>query len=259
MIKIILFDLDDTLIDHKGAEQKALLLIYNRYFRAITSAEKFKDAWLKITKKNWELFEKHQLTFKQQQQQRVIDVWLAFGKEVSAARAGEIFNQYLSEYEKAWKPFKGIINLLKLIRVPLGIVSNGNLKQQLKKLKKAKLLEFFNKKYIFTSEDVGFSKPDSRLFSFARKKLRLKSAEILYVGDKFHHDIEPAIKAGWHTIWIDHHNPGGSHQGRERLSGTAELKSAIREYGNNLLNGSAHPDSCKANRKNIGGASAKKQ
>lgn len=57
MIEIVLFDIDDTLVDHSGAEGKAVQGIGRSFFPNVDPGS-FEAVWLGKTKANWELFRK---------------------------------------------------------------------------------------------------------------------------------------------------------------------------------------------------------
>ena len=71
MIQIILFDVDNTLIDHTAAEKKAVSWIYDKYLKQTASFTNFRNTWIEKRKKNWKLFEQKKLTFTKQQTQRI--------------------------------------------------------------------------------------------------------------------------------------------------------------------------------------------
>jgi putative hydrolase of the HAD superfamily len=54
-----------------------------------------------------------------------------------------------------------------------------------------------------TSEDVGYTKPDSRMFADAIKKLRASDIgpdKTLMIGDRYRHDVEGAAEAGLTSV-----------------------------------------------------------
>jgi FMN phosphatase YigB (HAD superfamily) len=104
MIKIILFDIDNTLIDHTSAEKKAILEIHDKYFKEQISQDHFKKLWMEKTKKNWKLFEEQRLTFKQQQEQRIIDIWNYSMRESSRELKQEIQTSENNELHSEFKP-----------------------------------------------------------------------------------------------------------------------------------------------------------
>src|SRR5262249_21140873 len=60
---------------------------------------------------------------------------------------------------------------------------------------------------VITAEDVGAYKPDPRNFEFAlaaiQREFQIDRREILHVAQSIFHDIVPAKKAGWTTMWIN--------------------------------------------------------
>lgn len=79
------------------------------------------------------------------------------------------------------------------------LVSNfyGNIRTVLKEFK---LDVYF--KDIVESAEVGIRKPDPRIWEIGVERLGLKPEEVVVVGDSFYKDVEPAIKAGCHTVWF---------------------------------------------------------
>jgi len=233
MIKIILFDIDNTLIDHIAAEKKAVSWIYDKYLKQTASFTNFRNTWIEKRKKNWKLFEQKKLTFTKQQTQRIQDVWESLGKDINEKNAKNIFVEYLIQYEKSWQAFPEVKVLLSSLK-NVGIVSNGNLAQQIKKLQTTNLLQFFDTKNIFTSGEIGIAKPEQKLFFYIKEKLKLKNNEILYVGDKLEYDIKPALKAGWNAIWIDHYDIA-KNTNYKKVSNIIELTLILKKYGNNIF------------------------
>jgi 2-haloacid dehalogenase len=68
-------------------------------------------------------------------------------------------------------------------------------------LKKIGLLKYFNK--VFSSEDLGYEKPQKRFFESIRLQLQTNSEEIIMIGNSCKKDIEGAAKDGWFTIWFN--------------------------------------------------------
>jgi putative hydrolase of the HAD superfamily len=54
----------------------------------------------------------------------------------------------------------------------------------------------------FVSSEVGFPKPDRRLFTAIERELGLPPEELLLVGDDWTNDIEGARAAGWRAVWL---------------------------------------------------------
>lgn len=209
-IKTIFFDIDNTLLDHKGAEQKALFKIREKYFPDVSENE-FETVWITETKKNWKLFEEKKLTFEKQRTQRITDVWIKFGKKITKKGVQKIFSEYLKFYEDSWKSFPKVIETLSSILnsgLKIGIISNGDRNQQMKKLQQINVYSLIQKDLLITSGDLKVSKPNTEIFIFAQKISKNKPEEIMMVGDTLEQDIEPATKLGWKTFHIDHSGNG---------------------------------------------------
>lgn len=56
--------------------------------------------------------------------------------------------------------------------------------------------------------EVGFSKPDIRIYELALEKLSLQSDEVWMVGDNLVWDIEAPQKLGIYSVWNDFKQEG---------------------------------------------------
>ncbi|HNY23457.1 MAG: YjjG family noncanonical pyrimidine nucleotidase [Bacteroidales bacterium] len=73
----------------------------------------------------------------------------------------------------------------------MALLTNGFKQVQYSKIKSSGLDRFFNKR-IFISEEVGYHKPNPRMFIAALTAINGKKEETLMVGDNFVNDIEGA-------------------------------------------------------------------
>jgi putative hydrolase of the HAD superfamily len=108
-------------------------------------------------------------------------------------------------------------------RYRLAILTNGDSVSQRGKLKTFPHLNWFE--IVMVAGDYPWAKPDVRIFELLCEKLKVKPDEVVFVGDTIDSDIVGAKKAGMRTIWI---------QGNEQLK--SDLPD-IRLYRlNDLLN-----------------------
>ena len=203
-ILTVFFDLDDTLIDHKGAERKALFSIKEKYFSSIADGE-FEKIWVEKTQKNWRLFTEKKIGFEEQRNNRIRDVWNHFDNVITESTARAIFLEYLVFYEQHWTVFPDVVDTLKNLKEKcrLGIITNGNTQQQLKKLAYVNILDFFEKNLIIISEEVKISKPSIEIFKLAEERANTVGGNNLIIGDNYSTDIEPALSVGWNALLID--------------------------------------------------------
>ena len=87
----------------------------------------------------------------------------------------------------------------------LGVISNGLTIKQWEKLIRLNLHHFFDE--IITSEEVGFEKPNKRIFEEALNKMKCKAGKSIMVGNKYEVDIEGAIGAGMSAILVNSNIP----------------------------------------------------
>ena len=88
----------------------------------------------------------------------------------------------------------------------LAILTNGQNEHQRNKLRTLRIFEFVEYDHIFTSEELGYAKPDSRCFLECMKRMREKPEDWYYVGDNYINDMEGAKKIGMHTIHFNRHH-----------------------------------------------------
>lgn len=86
--------------------------------------------------------------------------------------------------EKKVKPIKGAIKVINQLKkhYTLGIISSKNKRIMIPHVKQLKLKKS-DFKFIFSKDDVRYHKPDPRVFNKPLRILKQKPSEILYVGD----------------------------------------------------------------------------
>ncbi|MBP8299172.1 MAG: HAD-IA family hydrolase [Planctomycetes bacterium] len=83
-----------------------------------------------------------------------------------------------------------------------GIISAGITIKQAEKLVRLEVLEFLTPSAIFFTDQVGFSKPNPKLYRRVLQRMKLSPGRCLYVGDNPTHDIDPCNREGWSTVRI---------------------------------------------------------
>jgi putative hydrolase of the HAD superfamily len=119
-----------------------------------------------------------------------------------------------------WERFSDTDIVTKL-NVPIGIISNFN--SSLSTLLKQHFGDVFSR--IVVSEDVGYAKPDYRIFKEAIDSIDFDSKEIIYVGDSYSLDIFPLEEMGVKALLID--RDGVYPYCNMKISNLAELLSYV--------------------------------
>src|SRR5437879_703153 len=74
------------------------------------------------------------------------------------------------------------------------------------------------------SDEVGYGKPDPRIFLTAAERLGLEPSDILHVGDNIENDVRGAQRAGMKTLLFEYEVPSGF---REQPSLLALTRAAV--------------------------------
>lgn len=220
---MIFFDIDGTLIDHKKAEKLGVNGFYSKYKEYFDITEElFYLEWCKISDIHFRRFLNGELSFSQQRIERIKDVFKIFDKDISNDDALEKFKDYINLYEKNLQPFDDVIESLNLIKGHrLGIISNGDLNQQLMKIEKINSKIPFE--VIITAGDVGVSKPNIEIFKIACQRANVDIKNCFYVGDDVENDMIPCVKAGMTGIWIDRTSDGREYKDFRKIKDLKEI------------------------------------
>lgn len=209
MIKAVLFDSDDTLLDFTLAEHEALKKTLLEI--GIEPVEETISLYSSINKRHWEMLERGELTRAQVLTQRFERIFEALGIDGDSAATQNIYERNLSIGHYF---IPGAVELLEALygKYKLYMVTNGNEKVQVPRLKSAGIGHFFEE--IFISQRVGYDKPRIEFFERCFAKMpHYEKDEMIIIGDSLTSDIQGGINAGIHNCWF---NPHGK-QGREDI------------------------------------------
>jgi len=200
---IVFFDIDGTLVDYKFAERAGAIQYYNEHMGLFNFLEaEFIKLWGDLAYKYFNRYLNKELTFDEQRRSRMKALFKTVGIELSDLEAESEFSTYESFYRDNWKAFDDVIPCLNQLKdVQLGVISNGDYKHQIDKLKRVGLVDYFLT--VVTSGEVGYSKPDKRIFIEACKKLGKTPEQCNYVGDDLTIDISGSNAAGLKGIWLN--------------------------------------------------------
>lgn len=203
-INAVLFDLDDTLVNSKKAEYNAICQFKKLYseFNKVEDID-FAKTWIKITMEIYEKYHNGIISFEELRIGRMQGLFDNYSINISDEDAKIKFRDYQNIYEKNWILFDDAKEVLENLkdRYKLVILSNGDGKQQRKKIEYTGLNKYFSD--IVISSEVGYSKPKKEIFEIACKMINSNPENCIMVGDKYKVDIEGSLKAGIHGIWVN--------------------------------------------------------
>jgi HAD superfamily hydrolase (TIGR01549 family) len=74
-------------------------------------------------------------------------------------------------------------------------------------MRRERVLDYFDATVF--SDEIGYGKPDPRIFLTAAERLELNPRDILHVGDNIENDVRGAQRAGMKTLLFDYEVPSG--------------------------------------------------
>ena len=138
---------------------------------------------------------------------RMYHLFKTYGVNLSPKESQHRFNQYIELYKNNWTAFEDVNYTLQTLQEKghsLGIISNGEYEQQVEKLTALNILQYF--KYIFTSSELGISKPNPEIFQRTVLQLNLEMKDCYYIGDRLETDAISSTAAGMQGIWLNRDN-----------------------------------------------------
>ena len=204
MIKVILWDIDNTLLDFLAAEAAAIRSCF-RIFGLGECSDEMLSAYSAINVRWWERLERGENTKPEILVGRFREFFSAYGLDASCAEA---FNdEYQVRLGDTIVFFPGAMETVTALRgrAPQYGVTNGTRIAQHRKLKNSGLDKVLDR--VFISEDVGFEKPDRRYFDAVFAAVGdYAPEEIMIVGDSLTSDMRGGDNAGIVKCWF---NPRG--------------------------------------------------
>lgn len=201
MIKVILWDVDGTLLDFEAAERVGIRQCFASHDMGECTDEMLKR-YSVINKKYWEALERGELTKPEVLVGRFREFFAAEGLPVEKAESFD------AEYQvRLGDTVVFCDNAFELVKkykdqVKQYAVTNGTKVAQDKKLKNSKLDTLFDG--IFISDVLGVEKPNAGFFDFVFESIGdYDKSEVMIVGDSLTSDIRGGNNAGILTCWYN--------------------------------------------------------
>jgi putative hydrolase of the HAD superfamily len=238
-IQSILFDINGTLIDihtDEGNEE-----IYRAISHFLTYQGIYVHRW-EVRDEYFRLMdEQRQASGEDYPEFNVVEVWREFLRrrpEASQAMPQEKLKwlpHFLAEMYRGIARFRlqlypEVKNVLEELqpRFKLAALSDAQSAWALPEIRAVGIEAYFQP--IIISGDLGFRKPDKRIFEAALNGLDLPPEQVIFVGNDMYHDVYGAQQFGMKTVFFS------SNQGRKKIEGVepdyiiyqfAELRQAL--------------------------------
>ncbi len=208
----VLFDVDDTLVDTRGAFAQALAVVAREYLPALDSAESraARDAelvvmWRADVNGHYRRYTEGHASYDAQRMARANELHAAFDgpalDDVGFAAWDAVF---FGGFRAAWAAHTDAVDaVVRLLDagIAVGALSNASTDLQTEKLAKAGLGDHVP--MLVGVDTLGFGKPDPRVFAEACRRLGTDPSRTAYVGDELDVDAAAAKAAGLVGIWLD--------------------------------------------------------
>lgn len=213
--KILIFDLDDTLIDNRQNVRAAFKKMVESSGVAYSGKEF--ERWYEIDKKFWhdwqdgliELPEefRHETGKKSDdyldwvRAQRVL---LFFGDEIGLQRAIELNNTFMQALTEEVREIDGAYNTLKYLcrDYTILVATNGPNVATRHKLEKIDCLQFITE--VLSADMFGYMKPKIEFFEAIEQKYQdFELGDYLIIGDTLKSDVRFGMNAGIDSCWLN--------------------------------------------------------
>lgn len=223
MLRLALFDLDDTLFQHARAVREGIVAHATALGDAYSGeAGEIQRRWYELEEEHYHRYLAGELDYEGQRRARATAFAADAGIELSPEEASEWFAAYLEQYVAAWTLHDDALPTLDRLDaagVRIGVITNGDLEFQTRKMDAIALSE--RVEHLIASGEVGVTKPDARIFQVACERFGVTPSDAVYVGDRLGTDAIGAARAGLRGVWLD--RVGGPEHGRELPEDAVDL------------------------------------
>ena len=199
MVKSIFLDLDDTILDFRRAERRAISETLRQF--GIDPTPAVVDRYHELNRQQWELLEEGKLTRPQVLTRRFDLLFSELGVDRSSQEAQAAYETQLSQGHFFMPGARELLETL-AHRYDLYLATNGTPVVQAGRIQSAGIAPYF--KNIFISEKLGANKPSPAFFQACFAAIpNFDPAAALVVGDSLTSDIRGARNVGLRSCWYN--------------------------------------------------------
>ncbi len=200
----VLLDVDDTLVDTRGAFEEAVAAVAAAYLPPGARVADVLGAWRADSGGWYRRYTRGEIGYLTQRHARANELHSLFGgpelDEAGFARWDEVFESAFSEAWRAHHDATEAVAELVSRGLAVGALTNAAVGYQTRKLARAALAEV---PVLVGMDTLGVGKPDPRVFREACRRLGTEPGRTAYVGDELDIDAVAAVRAGLVGVWLD--------------------------------------------------------
>lgn len=229
----VLLDIDDTLVDTRGAFHYALGVVAEHYLPAGFDVDSMTSHWRTDASGWYRSHARGEISHREQRKRRANELHAAFDGPTLDDAAYDAWDAiFEASFKEGWRAHPDADELLDTLDrcgIEYGAVSNADHSYQEMKLACVGLKRV---RMLVGVDRFGVGKPDRRVFLEGARLLELDPAMVAYVGDEKDIDASAAVDAGLAMgIWIDrpgaHPQPGGLAAGVVRVENLRQIPEAL--------------------------------
>ena len=191
MIKVVLFDLDGTLLNRHASLIRFINAQYEKFYQYFShiSIDKYRTRFVELDDRGY--------IWKDQVYKQLIEEF-----EIKGVKCENLLEDYIQNFHHFCEPFPNLFEMLHKLKqksYKLGLITNGKESFQMKNVNALGLESHFQ--LILISEKEGLSKPNPILFQRALTFFNVLAGEAVYIGDHPENDYHGAKNAGLKVIW----------------------------------------------------------
>lgn len=191
MIRAVIFDMDETLLDRQASLRGFAAAQHARHRAALAalSTDDYVARFLEL--------DDNGARWKDEVYRRILEE-----NRVSGLKWETLLDEYLDDFHRHCRAFPGLTEMIAALTGAgrrLGLITNGRYPFQWHNFQALGVAEHFAA--VLVSEKEGMRKPDSEIFRRALTRLGVGADEAVFVGDNPEADIRGAHGVGMRTIF----------------------------------------------------------
>lgn len=204
-MKAVLFDLDETLYDHRHACQSGISVLQHQYPVLLQkSTEELETLFWRMLDVMYHEVLQGKVTQEESRRLRIIALFEACGAELPEDELERAIEAYNNAYRDGRRAIPGAVEVLTWLREQgyiLAVVTNGLTHVQQDKMEVCGITHLID--HLITAQDVGTVKPERAMFDVALERCGVEAQDALMIGDSWGSDIIGAQAAGLPAIWFN--------------------------------------------------------
>ncbi|EFM09654.1 HAD-superfamily hydrolase, subfamily IA, variant 3 [Paenibacillus curdlanolyticus YK9] len=205
-IKLILFDLDDTLVHFDDYWEVSMKEAFaQHHFTKAMDTDRIYEIFHEIDHRLVLQLDSQQITIEEFRIKRFVECMEQVGETVDEATAIDFENLYQSIAKRNMKPNEEVNRLIAELKreYRVGALTNGSEEWQLDKLEAIGLGDAIPEETLFISGRIGHEKPTPEIYRHVLEAAYVEPDEVLVVGDSWTNDVAGPMQQGMKAIWLN--------------------------------------------------------